>query len=140
MKHPTLKLTAFIACGACALGSLACEASEPAKAPVLMNRDLIAGPDKEVVMLTVTSPPGGKSPAHRHDAQVFVYMLEGEMDMQAQGKPLVTLHPGDTFYEAPEDVHTVSANHSKTQPAKFLVVMIKDKNKPITTPVEASTG
>jgi peroxiredoxin/quercetin dioxygenase-like cupin family protein len=104
----------------------------------LMTRALVGNDDKEVVMLTVSVPPAGKSAPHRHDAQVFVYMLEGEMEMQAQGGPLVILRPGDTFYESPTDVHVVSANHSKTQPAKFLVVIIKDKSKPITRPVETT--
>src|ERR1700691_1289421 len=96
----------------------------------LMMRDLIAGPDKEVVMLTVTYPPGGASLPHRHDAQVFVYALEGELTMQVRGSPAVTLRAGQTFYESPDDIHQVSANASKTSPAKFLVVSIKDKAKP----------
>jgi quercetin dioxygenase-like cupin family protein len=96
----------------------------------LMMRDLIAGTDKEVVMLTVTYPPGGASPPHRHDAQVFVYVLEGELTMQVRGSPAVTLRAGQTFYESPDDIHQVSANASNTAPAKFLVVSIKDKAKP----------
>lgn len=96
----------------------------------LMTRDLIAGPDKEVVMLTVTYPPGGASLPHRHDAQVFVYVLEGELTMQVRGSPAVTLRAGQTFYESPDDIHEVSANASKTAAAKFLVVSIKDKAKP----------
>ena len=96
----------------------------------LMMRDLIAGPDKEVVVLTVTYPPAGASLPHRHDAQVFVYVLEGELTMQVRGSPAVTLRAGQTFYESPDDIHEVSANASKTAPAKFLVVSIKDKAKP----------
>jgi quercetin dioxygenase-like cupin family protein len=104
----------------------------PADASVvnLMTRELISGPEKEVVMLTVTYPAAGASLPHRHDAQVFVYVLEGEVKMQVRGSPAVTLRPGQTFYEAPDDVHVVSANGSKTNPAKILVVMIKDKGKP----------
>lgn len=86
-------------------------------------------------MLTVTYPPGGSSPPHRHDAQVFVYVLEGTVTMQVRGKAAVTLHPGETFYESPDDIHTRSANASKVAPAKFLVVMIKDKNLPGSRPV-----
>ncbi len=96
----------------------------------LMTRELISGPDKEVVMLTVTYPAAGASLPHRHDAQVFVYVLEGELKMQVRGSAPVTLRPGQTFYEAPDDVHVVSANTSETEPAKILVVMIKDKSKP----------
>lgn len=112
--------------------SMAVGAEKPPSAAVaqLMTQDLVGGPDKEVVMLTVTYPAAGASLPHRHDAQVFVYVLEGELTMQVRGGPAVTLRPGQTFYEARDDVHVVSANSSKTAPAKMLVVMIKDKGKP----------
>lgn len=104
----------------------------PAAVKQLMTKDLVAATGKEVLMSTVTYPPGGASPPHRHDAQVFVYVLEGELIMQVQGGPKVTLKPGDTFYESPSDVHAVSANASQTAPAKFLVFIIKDKGAPTT--------
>jgi quercetin dioxygenase-like cupin family protein len=106
------------------------EKAPPPSAAQLMTQDLVCGPDKEVVMLTVSYPAAGASLPHRHDAQVFVYVLEGELTMQVRGGPAVTLRPGQTFYEARGDVHVVSANSSKTAPAKMLVVMIKDKGKP----------
>ena len=100
----------------------------------LMTKELVGAPGKEVLMSTVTYPPGGSSPPHRHDAQVFVYVLEGELIMQVQGGTKMTLRPGDTFYESPSDVHAVSANASQTAPAKFLVCIIKDKGAPTTRP------
>ena len=101
-------------------------ASDPVVAP-LIARDLIGTPGKEVTMETVEYAPGGKSPPHRHHAQVFVYVLEGSVRMQVQGSPAVTLGPGGTFYESPDDLHVVSENASASKPAKFLVVMVKDK-------------
>ncbi|MGH8218799.1 MAG: cupin domain-containing protein [Steroidobacteraceae bacterium] len=98
----------------------------------LMRRDLIGVPGKEVLMSVIEVPPGASSPPHRHYAQVFVYILQGTMIMQVKGGPRVTLGPGQTFYESPTDIHTVSANASKTEPAKFLAILIKDKNKPAT--------
>ncbi len=95
----------------------------------LMRRDVIGLPGKEVVLSTVEVAPGASSAPHRHDAQVFVYMLRGKMIMQVRGGPRMTLGPGQTFYENPADVHTVSANASDTEPAKFLAFMIKDKGK-----------
>ncbi len=95
---------------------------------VLMTRDLAGATGKGVTMETVEYAPGGKSPPHRHDAQVFVYMLEGSVRMQVKGSDPVTLKPGDTFYEGPDDVHLVSENASATKTARFLVVMIKDKS------------
>ena len=90
-------------------------------------------------METVEYAPGAKSAPHRHHAQVFVYVLEGSLRMQVQGSRLETLGPGGTFYESPDDIHVVSENASQTKPAKFLVVMVKDKpaaagGKPISHP------
>ena len=95
----------------------------------LLTKDLIVAPDQEISMLTVEYAPGESSPKHRHDAQVMVYVLEGTLRMQVEGKQLVTLTRGQTFYEAPEDVHLVSANASKTEPAKFLVFKVQGKQK-----------
>jgi quercetin dioxygenase-like cupin family protein len=94
----------------------------------LMLKALVDAPAKEVRMLTVEYPPGGASPPHSHHAQVFVYVLSGSVHMQVQGGKLVTLGPGDTFYEGRDDVHTVSANASRTDPAKMLVVMVQDRS------------
>jgi quercetin dioxygenase-like cupin family protein len=104
----------------------------PAAVKQLMTKELVGAAGKEILMSTVTYPPGGASAPHRHDAQVFVYVLEGELIMQVQNGPKVTLKPGDTFYESPSDVHSVSANASQTAPAKFLVFIIKDKGAPTT--------
>jgi quercetin dioxygenase-like cupin family protein len=94
-----------------------------------MTRDLIGVRGKEVLMITVTYLAGGASLPHRHDAQVFVYVLEGELTMQVRGHAAVTLQPGQTFYEGPSDIHQVSANASQTAPAKILVFMVKDKKQ-----------
>ena len=113
--------------------------AQDAKVTSLMEQALTAKPDHNVTMLTVEYPPGGSSKPHRHDAQVFVYMLDGTVTMQVKGGPLRTLKPGDTFYEAPNDEHIVSANASKTQSAKFLVFIVKDADAAITRPVEDKT-
>lgn len=117
-----------------AFSSDAVKTTPAPSAMALMTQDLISGPNKEVVMLELSYPAGGASLPHRHNAQVFVYVLEGELSMQVQGGPLVTLRPGQTFYEAPADVHLVSGNASKTSAARFLVVMVKDKDKPVSSP------
>ena len=112
--------------------TLACadSAAVPATVTPLMTRDLVGMPGKEVSMIAVEYVPGGASLPHRHDAQVFVYVLEGAMRMQVSGRAPVTIHPGETFYEAPGDIHLVSANASPTAAAKILVFMVKDKAKP----------
>jgi quercetin dioxygenase-like cupin family protein len=112
-----------------AAAGLSADESQKAAAAVkpLVTRDLAGIPGKEVVMLTVEYLPGGASLPHRHDANVFVYVLEGSMIMGVKGKEPVTLKAGDTFYEGPDDIHETSANASKTEPAKFLVFIVKDK-------------
>jgi quercetin dioxygenase-like cupin family protein len=102
----------------------------------LVTKDIPEFPGKEVEMITVEYAPGAVDPIHRHNAQVFVYVLEGNVIMQVRGGAQQELGPGQTFYEGPNDVHTVGRNASKTRPAKFLVFFIKDKNAPILTPVQ----
>jgi quercetin dioxygenase-like cupin family protein len=94
----------------------------------------IAG--KEVVMITVEFPPGGSDPVHRHNADGFIYVLEGSVVMQVKGGKEVTLTPGQSFYEGPEDVHVVGRNASNTKPAKLLAVLVKDRGAPILVPVK----
>lgn len=101
----------------------------------LMSKDLTNVPGKEVLMITVEYPPGGADPIHRHDAQAFVYVLEGSIVMQVKGEKEVTLTPGQTFYEAPDHVHLVGRNASSTRPAKFLVFLVKEKGAPALVPV-----
>jgi len=94
------------------LGAAGPAPASAASVTELMTRDLIGVPGKEVLMITVTYLPGGASLPHRHDAQVFVYVLEGEMIMQVKGGAPATLGPGQSFYEGPTDIHQVSANAS----------------------------
>jgi quercetin dioxygenase-like cupin family protein len=102
----------------------------------LLSKDLAGFPGKELLMITVEYPPGVSDPVHRHDAQVMVYVLEGSVVMQVKDKAPVTLRAGDTFYEGPGDVHTMSRNASQTAPAKFLVFFVKDKGAPILVPAK----
>ena len=115
---------------------LLCLMTGTAMAQQLMSKDLPELPGREVSMIIVEHAPGGSSPIHRHHAHAIVYVLEGSVVMQVKGGPQVTLTPGQTFYEGPDDVHVVDRNASSTQPAKFLVFLIKDKGAPALVPVE----
>jgi quercetin dioxygenase-like cupin family protein len=106
------------------------------KVTLLMSKDLPESPGKEAVMITVEHAPGGSNPSHRHNAHALVYVLEGSVVMQLKGGPEVTLTPGQSFYEGPADVHVVDRNASATEPAKFLVVLIKDKGAPAVLPAQ----
>ena len=101
----------------------------------LTSKDLPEFPGKEVLMITVDYPPGSVDPVHRHNAHAFIYVLEGSIVMQVKGGKEVTLTPGQTFYEGPDDVHVVGRNASSTKPAKFVVFFIKDKGAPVLVPV-----
>ena len=102
----------------------------------LMQKELKDIDGKEVLMITVEFPPGGADPVHRHDAHGFIYVLEGSIVMQVKGGKEVTLSPGQTYYEGPDDVHTVGRNASKTRPAKFLVFLLKNTGAEPVLPAE----
>jgi quercetin dioxygenase-like cupin family protein len=99
----------------------------------LMTKALKDYPGKEITLINVDYPPGAVDPVHRHDAHAIVYVLEGSIVMGVRGQPEQTLKAGQTFYEGPDDVHTIGRNASKTQPAKFVVFLLKDKKNPLLT-------
>ena len=110
--------------------------AQQAKVTDLMSKDLPNLPGKEGLMITVEYPPGNVDPIHRHNANGFIYVLEGSIVMQVRGGKEVTLTPGQTFYEGPDDVHVVGRNASKTKPAKFVVFFVKDKGAPLFVPAQ----
>jgi quercetin dioxygenase-like cupin family protein len=126
-----MKTMLFVLCVAAAAF-----AADDAKVTPLITKDLMGVAGKEVRMLTVEYAPGASSAPHRHNASTFVYVLEGSVVMQVKGGEEVTLGPGQTFYESPEDVHTVSRNASNTKPAKFLVFFVKEKGAPASVPAK----
>jgi quercetin dioxygenase-like cupin family protein len=117
---------------ACNCIAVPCAQADAVVTP-LMTKPLPELPGKEAQMITVEYPPGSLDPIHRHDAHAFVYVLEGSIVMQVRGGKEVTLTPGQTFYEGPNDVHVVGRNASSTNPAKFLVVFVKKEGAPILT-------
>lgn len=102
----------------------------------VMSKDLAEFPGKEGLMITVLYPPGASDPIHRHNAHAFLYVLEGSIVMQVKGGKEVTLTPGQSFYEGPNDIHAVGRNASSTTPAKFVVLLVKDKTAPVLIPVK----
>ena len=128
MKNFSAYLAAFLILAAVPAGA--------ADVKDLFAIDLADFPGKEGRMLEVSYPPGAQDMAHRHDAHAFVYVLEGQIVMQVKGQPAVTLKAGQTFYEGPADVHVVGRNASNTEPARFVVVLLKAKGAPVLTPVK----
>jgi quercetin dioxygenase-like cupin family protein len=129
-----LSLFALLACGTAA-------ADQPGEPPAvivttLATQALQNEPGKEVLMLMVEYPPGSADPVHRHNAEAFVYVLEGSIVMGVNGGKPVTLSAGQTFHEGPDDVHTIGRNASDSKPAKFVVFLLTDAGTPALVPVE----
>jgi quercetin dioxygenase-like cupin family protein len=131
-KH--LVLTLLLSVSQCLISSTLM--AQEVKVTPLMSKVMTDVSGKEGLMITVEYPPGGSDPIHRHNAHAFLYVLEGSVVMQVKGGKQVTLTPGQTFYEDSNDVHIVGRNASKTQPAKFLVFLVKDKGAPVLVPVK----
>jgi len=110
--------------------------AQEAQVNSLMSKDLTDMPGKEGLMITVEYPPGWSDPIHRHNAQAFVYVLDGSVVMQVKGGKNVTLTPGQTFYEDTNDVHVIGRNASTTKPAKFVVFLVKNKGAPVLVPLK----
>ena len=137
MKNKTLILVLLFLVPGTLMAQQPSATSQAPQATVtsLVSKDLPEFPGKEVLMITVEYPPGGVDPIHRHNAHAFVYVLEGSIIMQVKGGKEVTLTPGQTFYEGPDDVHIVGRNASSTKPAKFVVFFIKNKGARVLVPV-----
>ena len=105
--------------------------AQEAKVTTLMLKELPNLPGKEGLMITVEYPPGNVDPIHRHNANGFIYVLEGTIVMQVRGGKETTVTAGQTFYEGPDDVHVVGRNASKTKSAKVVVFFVKDKSAPL---------
>src|SRR5437870_10677951 len=132
----SMKALSFVALCLAVVAVSAAPAAPEAEVTPLFSKDLKEFPGKEGVMITVVYPTGSVDPIHRHNAHAFVYVLEGSIVMQVRGGKEVTLTPGQTFYEGPDDVHVVGRNASKIKPAKFVLVMVKDKGAPVLVPAK----
>ena len=128
------KVILSTAIAVCALAGQFAPAAPPAEVKELMSKPLPDFPGKEGLVLRVTYPPGGADEIHRHDAYAFVYVLEGSVVMQVRGAQPLTLKAGETFYEGPNDVHLVSRNASDSEPARFVVFLLKKQGAPVLLP------
>jgi quercetin dioxygenase-like cupin family protein len=140
MRRPTrplaCALTAIAMIGATAPIPAAAQQPAPAtKVTTLLKQVLADLPGREVVVVTLDIPPGGGSAAHRHPGHhIFGYVLEGSYKLKVGDGAETVLSKGQTFYEAPGQLHAVSANASQTEPAKVLAFIVAESGKPITVP------
>jgi quercetin dioxygenase-like cupin family protein len=133
---PIAGLFALLVSGSVFADEHASTAAPPPVVKTVMTKPLPDYPGKEALMLTVEYPPGGADPVHRHDANAFVYVIEGSIVMGVKGGTPVTLKAGESFHEGPNDVHTIGRNASKDKPAKFVVLLLKDIGKPALVPAD----
>ena len=143
--HPSTRTSArpafaFLGLAALALAFglgtlLAQQSTPPTKVTALMKQAIAEFPGHEVMMITLDIPPGGGSAPHRHPgAHNFGYVLEGSYKLKLDQGDEKILTKGQTFYEAPGQLHAVSANASQTEPAKVLAIIVAESGKPITVP------
>ena len=130
------KIILLIAIAAGALAVQFAASAPPPDVKEIMSKPFTDIPGKEALMLTVTYPPGGADEIYRHDAHVFVYVLEGSVVMQLRAAESVTLKPGEGFYEGPNDVHIGGRNASDSQPPKFVVFLVKKQGVSALIPVK----
>ena len=133
-RSRNIRTAALVAVLLCAVGGRLI--AQEAMVTPLMTKALADIPGKEALMITVEYPPGSSDAIHRHNAHAFVYVLEGSIVMQVKGGKQVTLTPGQTFYEGPDDVHVVGRNASTTKPAKFVVLLVKNQGAPVVVPAQ----
>ena len=101
----------------------------------LLKQVLADVPGREVMVITLDIPPGGGSAPHRHPGHhVFGYVLEGSYKLKLDQGEEKILTKGQTFYEAPGQLHAMSGNASQTEPAKVLAFIVAESGKPITVP------
>ena len=133
----TLKFAAtlIVIMGASATVPALSQQAPPTTATTLLKQVLSDVAGREVIMVMLDIPPGGGSPPHRHPGHhIFGYVLEGSYKLKLDQGPETVLTKGQTFYEAPGQLHAVSANASQTEPAKVLAVIVAESGKPITVP------
>jgi quercetin dioxygenase-like cupin family protein len=133
-RSANIREAALVAVLLCAFGGRLI--AQEAVVKPLMTKELADMPGKEALMITVEYPPGSSDAIHRHNAHTFVYVLEGSIVMQVKGGKQVTLTPGQTFYEGPDDVHVVGRNASTTKPARFVVLLLKNQGAPVLVPAQ----
>jgi quercetin dioxygenase-like cupin family protein len=129
----TLALAALTA--AAGLGAAFAQQPPATKVTPIMKQALPDVPGREVLMVTLDIAPGGGSAPHRHPGHhVFGYVLEGSYRIKVDDGPERVLNKGETFYEAPGQLHAVSRNGSDSAPAKVLVTIVAESGKPVTVP------
>lgn len=140
------KRAALIAAFLLVLGFVPIQAQSPVpnsrkdRARVLLSTPIPAldGAHVKTTLVEVNYGPGEASPPHTHPCAVVGYVVEGSLRMRVEGQPEKLYSVGESFYEAPNGVHAVSANASATQPAKLIAYFVCDHDAPLSVNVSTS--
>jgi quercetin dioxygenase-like cupin family protein len=108
--------------------------AEQARAPFSHALPPLDGNHLKATVVEVSYKPGESDPPHSHPCAVIGYVIEGSYRFQVKGQPEAIYRAGDSFYEAPNGVHQVSANASEKVPVKFLAYFVCDRETPLTVP------
>jgi quercetin dioxygenase-like cupin family protein len=136
-SYGAVALAAAVLSSAATLGAMNIAGSafaQPAPAGTipLLTQALPDLPGREVRMVLLDRPAGDASPAHRHPGHhTFGYVIEGTYELGIDGQPTRTLKAGETFYEPPNVLHSVSRNAGNTR-MRIVVFMVADQRNPST--------
>jgi quercetin dioxygenase-like cupin family protein len=115
-------------------------ATEQPRAPFSHSLPHLDGDHLKATVVEVTYAPGESDPPHTHPCPVVAYVIEGSYRSQVKGQAEAIYHPGESFYEAPNGVHQISANASDKLPVKFLAYFVCDRDTELTIPVPETKG
>src|SRR5271154_1241989 len=90
----------------------------------ISRQPLPENPGMDVVVITVTYPPGGSTPAHEHPGFTYAYVLKGAVTSALGKEPPKTYTEGQSWSEQPMQEHRISRNASQTAPAELLVFFV----------------
>ena len=131
----TIISTAAVAGGRLVIARAASERTQEKieRSRVAFSHDLppLLGDKLSVTIVEVNYGPGESSEPHSHPCPVIGYVLEGTLRTQVKGEPEAIYKAGESFYEAPNGVHLVSANASDKDRAKLLAYFICGQHAPL---------
>ncbi len=140
-----IRIAAVILCGELVAGLLApCQGvasgshgNAKERARIVLSKELptLDGKHLKAILVEVNYGPGEASPPHSHPCALLGYVVEGALRTQVKGEPEMTYRAGESFYEAPNGIHLISANASSTEPARLVAYLICDHDAPISVDV-----
>jgi quercetin dioxygenase-like cupin family protein len=134
IKNVAMLFALAILCGLATFVVTPAVAQQPSVTRKILLRQDSAIPGYEEVLVAVEIPVGGREGRHTHPGSVLIYVQEGTLTFDYEGKPTATYNPGDAFYVEPDKIHE-GINNGKT-PVKVLATFVLRKGVPMTTQVK----